>query len=78
VGDTAATLRNAGLNDVVALDSADDIARALPRFVHALRAGQAALPTPLAVQQASRHERSKSLVQLLERASPDGVAGNLK
>ncbi len=78
VGDTAATLRNAGLNDVVALDSADDIARALPRFVRDLRAGNAALPKPLAVQRASRYERSKSLVELLERATPHGVASNLQ
>jgi len=78
VGDTATTLRAAGLNDVVRLDSADDIAYALPRFVRDLRAGNAALPKPLAVQQASRHERSKSLVQLLEQATAHGVAGNLQ
>jgi len=69
VGDTAATLRSAGLTDVVPLDSADAIAQALPRFVADLRAGQAALPKPMAVQQASRHERSKSLVQLLGQAA---------
>jgi len=54
---------------VVPLDSADAIAQALPRFVADLRAGQAALPKPMAVQQASRHERSKFLVQLLGQAA---------
>jgi len=72
VGDTAATLRSAGLNNVVPLDSADEIALALPRFVHDLRAGQAALPNPLAVQRASRYERSKFLVQLLDQATDHG------
>lgn len=66
------TLRNAGLNDVVALDSADNIARALPRFGRDLFLGQAALPKLMGVQRASRHGRSKSPVQLLEQATPKG------
>jgi hypothetical protein len=67
-GDTACALRSAGLNDVVRLDSADDIALALPGVVRRMREGKAALPHPLAVQQASRLRRSATLAQLLEKA----------
>lgn len=66
-GDTAATLHHAGLHDVVPLDSADAIVQALPLFVAKLRRGTAALAHPQVVQQASRQERSKSLVQMLEQ-----------
>ena len=67
-GDTAGALRSAGLNDVVRLDSADDIALALPAVVQRIREGKAAQAHPMAVQQASRLCRSASLAQLLVRA----------
>ena len=66
-GDTAGALRSAGLNDVVRLDSADDIALALPAVVQRIREGKAAQAHPMAVQQASRLCRSASLAQLLSR-----------
>lgn len=66
-GDTAGALRSAGLNDVVRLDSADDIALALPAVVQRIREGKSAQAHPMAVQQASRLCRSASLAQLLSR-----------
>lgn len=68
-GDTAGVLRQAGLNDVARLDSADEIARMLPALVHDLRQGSAARPQALAVQQASRHGRAHDLAILLAQAT---------
>ena len=74
-GDTAGVLRDAGLNDVARLDSADEIARVLPALVRVWRQGKAVLPQPLAVQQASRHGRSQALAALLTQvASAKGLA----
>jgi hypothetical protein len=67
-GDTARVLREAGLNDAVHLDSADEIASALTALLQDWRLGKAVLPQPLAVQQASRRGRSQTLVGLLEQA----------
>jgi hypothetical protein len=64
-GDTAHVMRQAGLGDIVRLDSADEIAALLPTLVSDWRAGKAVLPQPLAVQQASRSGRSKALVALM-------------
>lgn len=68
VGDTAGVLYQAGLRGVARLDSADEIALAIPALVRAWRQGNAALPQPQAVQQASRRGRSLALVGLLEKA----------
>ena len=68
-GDTAGVLRQAGLNDVARLDSADEIARVLPGLVRDWLEGKAVLPQGLAVQQASRRGRSQALVALLEQAT---------
>lgn len=67
VGDTAGVLRNAGLDDIAALDSVDEIARVLPVFMHAVKARASKLPEPFSVQQASRRGRTESLVTLLGR-----------
>ena len=67
-GDTAGVLRQAGLNDVARLDSADEIALALLALVRDWRQGTVALPQPLAVEQASRRGRSQALVALLGKA----------
>jgi len=64
-GDTAGVLRGAGMNDIARLDSVDEIAEALPKFVHRWRAGTALLPPAQAVQQASRRGRAQALVDLL-------------
>lgn len=68
-GDTAGVIRAAGLDTIAPLDSADDIARLLPKLVHEWRQGQGVLPQALAVQQASRYGRSQGLAALLEQAS---------
>lgn len=69
IGDTAAVLRNAGLTDHAALDSADEIASALKQFVAAIKGNSAKLPDPASVRAASRRGRSESLVKLLEQIS---------
>ena len=64
-GDTAGVLREAGLDTIARLDSADEIAAALPRFVDAVRAGRAALPDAEATRRASRKARSQAFADLL-------------
>ncbi len=76
-GDTAGVLRGAGLNDMARLDSADEIAHALPALVRDWRRGKAVLAHPLAVQQASRHGRARALAALLAQAtSSQGFAAS--
>ncbi|MFZ2294430.1 MAG: glycosyltransferase, partial [Polaromonas sp.] len=53
-GDTAAVLRDAGINAIANLASADDIERHLAVFVDAVRQSRAEVPTAAAVQRASR------------------------
>lgn len=65
-GDTAAVMRGAGLPDILQLDSTDQIAEGLPRFLDAVRMGQAARPRHEAVQQASRRGRAQALAALLD------------
>ena len=68
-GDTAEVMRNAGLNDIARIDSADEIARVLPGLVHAWSQGRGVLPNPLSVQQASRRGRSEGMVALMDRVA---------
>ena len=77
-GDTAGVLRQAGLNDVARLDSADEIAVLLPALVRDWRQGKAVLPQMLPVQQASRRGRSQALVALLEQATANAVAASMR
>jgi glycosyltransferase involved in cell wall biosynthesis len=65
-GDTAGVLREAGLDTIASLDSAEAIAAALPRFLDGVRNGTAPLPQAAAVQRASRRGRSEALVALLD------------
>ncbi len=67
IGDTAGVMKQAGLPDVAALESADDIAALLPEFLARLRQGQACLPQAEIVQQASRRQRAAEFVPMLER-----------
>jgi hypothetical protein len=69
-GDTAATLRAAGVDTIAALDSEEDIMQALIRFLSLVREGKAPLPSAAIVAAHSRHARSALLAQLL-----DDVAG---
>ena len=66
-GDTADVLRKAKLDAIARLDSADEIAHVLPRFVASVRAGHAALPDAAATQAASRKARSEAFAALLDR-----------
>ena len=74
-GDTADVMRQAGLRDIARLDSADEIAAVLPALISLWRAGNAVLPEPLAVRQASRRGRSICLASLLERVSQGNSMG---
>ncbi len=69
-GDTAATLRNAGVDTIAALDDSAAIEQALLHFLHLARAGQAPLPTPAAVAAASRQARTAELARLLDSVLP--------
>lgn len=66
-GDTAGVLRVAGIDTVVRLDSADEIAALLPRFVDAVRNRQAPLADAQSVEAASRRGRAKTLAELLNK-----------
>lgn len=75
VGDTAAVLRKAGIDTIAALDSREQIVRALPRFVALARAGAAPLASAATVAANSRRARSRELGELLNRvAQAAGVA----
>jgi glycosyltransferase involved in cell wall biosynthesis len=65
-GDTAATMRGAGLDTIARLDDKDDIKAGVMRFVGLLRSGQGPLPPENANQFYSRRSRSSQLSALLE------------
>jgi len=69
-GDTAATLRNAGLVSIARLDDADAIAAAIPAFIARVREGRESLASAEAVAASSREGRARSLAELLDRAAP--------
>jgi dTDP-4-amino-4,6-dideoxygalactose transaminase/glycosyltransferase involved in cell wall biosynthesis len=66
-GDTANMLRRAGIDNIVRLDSAEDIARELRRFLGEMQRGEAALPNAAYVMGASRLQRTRELADLLDR-----------
>jgi len=68
-GDTAGVLREAGLDSICRLDSVEEIAERLPRFVEQVRAGTAPLPSAEFAKRASRLERSRALAGLLEQVT---------
>jgi glycosyltransferase involved in cell wall biosynthesis len=68
-GDTAAVVRDAGLNTIARLDSEDEIADLLVRFVDAERTGPLPLPHADYVARASRRGRAQSLAKLLDEAA---------
>lgn len=69
-GDTATVLRNAGIRDIARLDSVEEIASVLRRFLDQVRRGKAALPDANYVAEASRLNRTRELAGLLDRAPP--------
>lgn len=64
-GDTAGVLRGAGLGDIAALDSADEIVEVLMAFMFAVTSGTTKLPDTVAVLRASRRGRAEAMVRLL-------------
>jgi hypothetical protein len=65
-GDTAATLRQAGIDAIAMLDSEADIVRALTRFLRLARKGEAPLATPAALARHSRAARTRELAALFD------------
>lgn len=65
-GDTAATMRGAGIDTIARLDDKDDIKAGIMRFVGLLRDGTAPLPPANASQLYSRRSRSAQLAALLD------------
>ena len=69
-GDTATVLRNAGIDTIARLDSEEEIARLLVRFLELLRQQRAPVAGEATVAAASRRSRTIELSRLL-----DAVAG---
>jgi dTDP-4-amino-4,6-dideoxygalactose transaminase/glycosyltransferase involved in cell wall biosynthesis len=67
VGDTAAVLRDAGVEDIARLDSVEEIATVLRRFLDKVQRGSVAVPDASVVAGASRLYRSRELAALLDR-----------
>jgi glycosyltransferase involved in cell wall biosynthesis len=65
-GDTAALMRAAAIDTMAALDDADAIAQALPRFLELARSGCAPLAAPAFVQAQARAARTAQLAALLD------------
>lgn len=72
VGDTAGVLRQAGLDTIVPLDSAEAIAAALPSFLERCAARRVTLPAPEAVARASRAGRARDLARMFEQSLDGG------
>lgn len=69
-GDTAEMLRRAGIDNIARLDSSEDIAHELRRFLDTLRRGAASLPNEAFMTAASRLERTRELARLLDGLPP--------
>lgn len=72
-GDTAAVLRDAGLDDLAPLDDAAAIERALERFVVGILDGSGRRPEPGYVATASRAARTEALARMLEEVAGDAA-----
>lgn len=68
-GDTAALMRAASIDTVAALDDAEAIAEALPRFLALAREGRAPLASPAFVQAQARAARTARLAALLDEVA---------
>jgi hypothetical protein len=66
-GDTAALMRSAGLADIAPLDSPENIAATLRRFIDRIKTGPAIFPDENFVRNASRFSRTRELAALFER-----------
>lgn len=68
-GDTAATLRRAGIDSIAPLDARDAIMEALTRFLDQVKAGTAPRAAPGAVAASSRRARAAQLGALLDEVA---------
>lgn len=68
-GDTAATLRQAGVDSIAPLDQKDAIIDALPRFLEQVRNGTAPLASAAVIAAHSRRARTEQLAQLLDQVA---------
>ena len=66
IGDTANTLREAGVKDIFRLDSVSEIEAALLGFIDAIACNQERLPEKAAIEQASREGRTEQFAQILD------------
>jgi len=66
-GDTSRLLSKSGIHNIARLDSAEDIALALRRFLDQVKRGEATLPSDALVAGASRLHRARELAGLLDR-----------
>ena len=73
-GDTAATLRGAGIDSIAPLDGRDAIIAALPRFLEQVRGGTAPLASSATIAAHSRRARSEQLALLLDQVATVPVA----
>jgi glycosyltransferase involved in cell wall biosynthesis len=69
-GDTAASLRGAGIDTVAALESKDAIKAAIQRFTRLLRSGGAPVATRASVEAHSRRHKTRQLAELLHAVAP--------
>jgi hypothetical protein len=67
VGDTATTLRGAGLTSIALLDDVAAIVEALPAFIARVRAGREGIATERAIADSSREGRARTFSGLLDR-----------
>jgi glycosyltransferase involved in cell wall biosynthesis len=72
-GDTANMLREAGIRNIAPLDSAEEIAREMRRFIDEMRRGEPVLPNASYVNGASRLQRTRELADLLDRIAGPGT-----
>ncbi len=68
-GDTAATLRAAGIDTIAPLDSKDAIILEMQRFIGLIANGAAPLATPATIAAHSRRARTQVLAELLDDVS---------
>ena len=67
IGDTASTLRAAGLSSIARLDDEGSIAEALMAFITRAREGREAIASSKAIAASSREGRARSFAALLDR-----------
>ena len=67
IGDTASTLRAAGLGSIARLDDVSSIAEAVSAFITRVREGRESIATPAAIAASSREGRAERFAALLDR-----------